>query len=119
MMFTWPRCLVLGVAIGVPLNAAAQSSLAGEPIRITRAAGSFTIDGDLSDEGWRGATRIEKWYETQSGDNVEPPVKNVGYLAYDDRFFYAGFEFEDPDPRVMRAPFADRDDIGNGFSDYG
>jgi len=113
------RALALGVAIGVPASAAAQSSLAGEPIRITRATGGFAIDGDLSDEGWRGATRIDKWYEVQPGDNVEPPVKNVGYLTYDDRFFYAGFEFEDPDPRAMRAPFADRDDIGNGFSDYG
>jgi len=113
------RALALGVAIGVPASAAAQSSLAGEPIRITRATGGFAIDGDLSDEGWRGATRIDKWYETQPGDNIEPPVKNVGYLTYDDRFFYAGFEFEDPEPRAMRAPFADRDDIGNGFSDYG
>jgi Domain of unknown function (DUF5916) len=110
-------CAFLGY--GVPAHGAAQSPLAGDPIRITRANGSFTIDGDLSDEGWRGATRIDKWYEVRPGDNVEPPVKNVGYLTYDDRFFYAGFEFEDPDPRAMRAPFADRDDIGNGFSDYG
>ncbi len=118
MSSTWTRALVLGFAIGFPAHAAAQSSLAGDPIRISRAVGGVTIDGDLSDEGWRGATKIEKWYETQPGDNVEPPVKNVGYLAYDDRFLYAGFEFEDPDPRAMRAPFADRDDIGNGFSDY-
>src|SRR5207247_3651950 len=27
--------------------------------------------------------------------------------------------FDHPDPRPMRAPYADRDDIGNGFSDYG
>src|SRR5262245_24206558 len=118
MLPTWTRALTLGLAIGIPAHAAAQSSLAGDPIRIARAAGTFTIDGDLSDEGWRGATRVEKWYETQPGDNVEPPVKNVGYLTYDDRYLYAGFEFEDPDPGAMRAPFADRDDIGNGFSEY-
>jgi len=119
MSSTWTRALACGFAIAVPAHATPQSSLAGDPIRISRAVGSFTIDGDLSDEGWRGATKIEKWYETQPGDNVEPPVKNVGYLTYDDRFLYAGFEFEDPDPHAMRAPFADRDDIGNGFSDYG
>jgi hypothetical protein len=107
------------LAVAAPAAGAAQSPLAGDPIRITRAQGSFTIDGDLSDEGWRGATRIDKWYEVRPGDNVEPPVRNVGYLTYDDRFFYAGFEFEDPDPRAIRAPFADRDDMGNGFSDYG
>jgi len=98
----------------------AQSALSGEPIQITRvAAGGITIDGDLSDEGWRNAVRIDKWYETNPGDNVEPKVRNVGYLTYDDKFFYAGFEFEDPDLKAIRAPFADRDNIGNGFNDYG
>ena len=46
------------------------------------------------------ATRVEKWYETNPGDNTEPKVKNVGYLTYDDRFFYAAFEFDDPDPHA-------------------
>jgi hypothetical protein len=99
--------------------ASAQTSLAGETIKITKATGHITIDGDLSDEAWQHATRIDKWYETQPGDNTEPKVKNVGYLTYDDRFLYAAFEFEDPNPSAMRAPFADRDNIGNGFDDYG
>src|SRR5882672_7158366 len=97
---TWTRALVLGITIALPAHAAAQSSLAGDPIRIARAAGSFTIDGDLSDEGWRGATRIEKWYETQPGDNVEPPVKNVGYLTLTADGFIAGphGEFDSYEP---------------------
>ena len=41
------------------------------------------------------ATRIDKWFEVNPGDNVEPKVKNVGYLTYDEQFFYAAFEFED------------------------
>src|SRR5262249_33769096 len=85
----WTRVVVLGLAIAAPAPAGAQSSLAGDPIRISPAPGRVIIDGDLGDEGWRGATRIDKWYETNPGDNVEPPVKNVGYLTYDDRFFYA------------------------------
>src|SRR4051812_30063259 len=100
-------------------SAAGQSSLAGDTFHITRASSHITIDGDLSDEAWRHATRIDKWYETQPGDNVEPKVKNVGYLTYDDGFLYAAFEFEDPNPRALRAPYADRDNIGNGFNDYG
>src|ERR671935_2338464 len=95
----------------------AQSSLAGEAFHIARAEGPITIDGDLSDEGWRNATRVDKWYEINPGDNTEPAVKNVGYLTYDDRFFYVAFEFEDPNPKALRAPFADRDNIGNGFDD--
>jgi hypothetical protein len=105
-------CVTQGTAV-------AQSALSGEQISITRATGHITIDGELSDEGWRHATRVDKWYEVNPGDNVEPKVHNVGYLTYDDRFFYAGFEFEDPNPGAIRAPYADRDNIGNGYSDYG
>ena len=90
----------------------------GDPIHITRAAGPITVDGDLSDPGWKGAVRLETWYETNPGDNVPPKVKNVGYLTYDDRFLYAAFEFSDPDPSKIRAPYADRDNIG-GSLDYG
>jgi hypothetical protein len=113
-------CLLgLGAALHWPAVARGQTALSGDTIRLTRAKGRITIDGDLSDEAWRSATRIDTWYEVNPGDNVEPKVKNVGYLTYDDQFFYAGFEFEDPAPKEIRAPYADRDNIGNGFSDYG
>jgi hypothetical protein len=46
-------------------------------------------------------------------------VKSVGYLAYDDRFLYAGFQFDDPDPGAIRAPFTDRDNISGNGTDYG
>ena len=111
--------LILLMLVSPAVPAVAQTTLAGEPIAMTRSAGKITIDGDLDDEGWRNATRVDKWYETQPGDNTEPKVKNVGYLTYDDRFFYAAFEFEDPDPSSIKAPFADRDNIGNGYNDYG
>jgi Domain of unknown function (DUF5916) len=114
LLAAWSVAILLA-----PAAAAAQSALSGDSIAITRAAGRITIDGDLSDEAWRHATRIDKWYETQPGDNLEPKVKNTGYLTYDDHFFYAAFEFADPSPGAIRAPFADRDNIGNGFNDYG
>src|SRR5579872_5568132 len=109
-------CLVSACLLAHPV--AAQTALSGDTIHITKATGHITIDGDLSDEAWQHATRIDKWYETNPGDNTEPKVKNVGYLTFDDRFLYAAFEFEDPNPSAMRAPFADRDNIGNGFDDY-
>ena len=115
-IFGWLAVLAVCLA---PCEALAQSALSGDHLAIKRAAGHITIDGDLSDEGWRDATRIEKWYETQPGDNTEPPVKNVGYLTFDDRFFYAGFVFDDPNVSAMRAPYADRDNLGDGYADYG
>ena len=96
----------------------APSSLSGEPLAITRAKDPIVIDGDLSDEGWRGATRVERWYEINPGDNIEPPVKSVGYLTYDDKFFYAGFEFEDPNPKAILAPYGDHDYL-QGNADFG
>src|SRR5262252_6391950 len=102
---------VAGLLLALAAPARAQSSLSGETLHIARVAGPIRIDGDLSDEGWRGATPITKWYEVQPGDNTEPALKNVAYLAYDDRFFYAGFEFEDPNPSAIRAPLGDHDAI--------
>jgi len=100
----------------------AATALRGEDassgVHITRAAGPITIDGDLSDPGWQGATRLETWYETNPGDNSPSKLKNVGYLTYDDKFFYAAFEFFDPDPSKIRAPYADRDNISSE-TDYG
>jgi hypothetical protein len=100
-------------------RAQAQSSLSGAALHINRATGAIRIHGDLSDAAWRAATRIEKWYEVTPGDNTEPPARSVGYLTYDDRFLYAGFEFEDPDPSKIRAPFGDHDNIDGNSMDFG
>jgi Domain of unknown function (DUF5916) len=98
--------------------ALAASPEPGPPLSIVRAAGPIVIDGDLSDAGWSSVTPVTKWYETNVGDNVEPQVSNEGYLAYDDTYLYAGFRFADPDPKLIRAPFADHDQL-SGSTDYG
>ena len=97
----------------MPCVALAQTTTRGETYAITRAKGAIAIDGNLNDEGWRDALRIEKWYETTPGDNTEPRLKNVAYLTYDDKYFYAGFEFEDPDPKRIVAPYGDHDYLQN------
>jgi hypothetical protein len=98
--------------------ARAQSSLSGGQLRIARLTGPVTIDGTLSEDAWRRAERVERWYETNPGDNVEPKVKSVAYLAYDDKFFYAAFEFDDPRPAAIRAPVSDRDNVSGNATDY-
>jgi hypothetical protein len=89
-----------------------------EPLRIARVDGEIRIDGDLSDPGWRAAEKITTWFETNPGDNLEPKVGNVAWLAYDGDFFYAAFEFQDPDPKAIKAPLGDRDNLP-GYTDYG
>lgn len=90
----------------------------GVPIALTKTAAPIVVDGNLSDAGWQGATKVTTWYETNPGDNTEPKVGNVGYLTYDDQFFYAGFEFADPNPGSIRAPYGDRDNVPSS-TDYG
>lgn len=61
----------------------AQTALAGDALRITRATGAFKIDSPLSDDGWVGVTPVSTWYEVNPGDNTPPQVRNLGGLAYD------------------------------------
>ncbi|HEV8231274.1 MAG TPA: DUF5916 domain-containing protein, partial [Thermoanaerobaculia bacterium] len=111
---TW---LVLSLLLlAAPLFAATPEQ--GVPIEITRTQGTIVIDANLSDAGWSSATKVTTWYETNPGDNVEPKVKNVGYLTYDDKFLYAGFEFSDAEPGKIRAPYGDRDNVPSS-TDYG
>src|SRR5215212_5398905 len=98
---------------------AAHAQQANPPLDIKRVSTPIVVDGDLSDSAWKDAGRVEQWYETNPGDNVEPKAKSIGYLAYDDHFFYAGFDFQDPKPNQIRGAFNDRDNIGGNTDDYG
>jgi hypothetical protein len=91
---------------------------AQETLHITKATAPIEVDGQLGDPGWSGATRVDTFYETNPGDSVEPKVKTVAWLTYDDHFFYAAFDFSDPDPKGIRAPLGDRDEVPS-YTDYG
>lgn len=105
--------LLAATLVVAPAPARAQ-----ETLNINRAAGEITIDGDLSDAGWRDALKFETWYETNPGDNVTPQVKTVGYVSYDDRFFYAAIHSFDPDPASIRAQLGDHDGISGNSDDF-
>jgi len=102
----------------LPIPALAAGPTRGEEIRIVRLTSPVVIDGDIADAAWATAAKVTTWYETNPGDNLPAPVKNVGYLAYDDQALYAAFEFEDPHPELIRAPYGDRDNVP-GYTDYG
>ena len=94
-------CVIITVAASN--RADAQNELRGEAIRIVRLTAPVTIDGRIEPGEWSDATHVGTWFETQPGDNIPPPVRNVGYIGFDDRFFYAAFEFDDPAPSTIRA----------------
>jgi hypothetical protein len=117
-MKTMRRLMLFIVVLCLPIAAHAQTREPAITFDIKRATGPITIDGDLSDAGWKDALRVDKWYETNATDNTEPKMKNVAWMTYDDHFFYAAFHFEDPNPEKIRAPFGDRDNVSSA-TDYG
>ncbi len=115
------RCAVawvLWMLVALSAWSATPPPLEPPPLRIDRARGPIDVDGDLSDAGWREAARVDVWFETNVGENAEPPVSSVGWLAYDERHIYAAFEFLDPHPERIRAPLGDRDNLGQD-TDFG
>jgi hypothetical protein len=92
----------------------------GPAIAISRATAAIVIDGELADPGWQGAAVVDTWWETNPGDNLVSPLKNVARIVYDDQFVYFAFEFDDPDPKQITSQLGDHDQIGGGsISDYG
>ena len=72
---------VTAAIAGMPPTASAQTTTRGETYAITRAQGPIVIDGNLNDEGWRGAVRIERWYEVKQLGAIVAPVA-LGMAAY-------------------------------------
>jgi hypothetical protein len=108
------------IATVLLLSVAALSVFAADaPVSMTirRAAGPITIDGDLADAGWQNALKSETWYETNPGDNIAPKVKTIGYLAYDEHFFYAAIHSFD-NPSDIRAQLGDHDGISGNSDDF-
>jgi cellulose/xylan binding protein with CBM9 domain len=89
----------------------AQKPQVDPPVPLPRTTRPITVDGDLSDPGWKEAAVIDRFYETSPGDNTEPKVKTTAWVAYDDRYFYIAVNCDDPEPAKIRAPYVDRDQV--------
>jgi hypothetical protein len=76
---------------------------------VSRATGSVSVDGVLSDAAWADATPIELAYEYLPGDNAEPPVRTECRVTYDALNLYLGCTAFDPQPERIRANYTDRD----------
>lgn len=105
------RTSVVALLLASAAAALADTPPPPPPLTIHRAEGAIRIDGDLSDPGWKNAAKIDRFYETQPADNIEPPVKTIAYFTYDEKYFYIGVRCEDPHPERIRAPYVDRDNV--------
>src|SRR5215204_6106665 len=99
------------VLFSVPQRTAAQVPPIGPPLAVPRVADKIVLDGKLDDAAWQQAAVLDTFFETYPGDNTEPQVKTVVYLAYDQHSFYVGIHAFDPEPGKIRAPFVERDNV--------
>ena len=103
--------------VRVSANLLACVALRAQTLAIPDAPGPIAFDGRLDDPAWAHAARLTTFYETWPGDNIAPPVRTAVAITYDARALYVGIWAQDPDPRRVRAAYADRDNVGPG-DDY-
>lgn len=108
-MRKWMTVVVFATALGA--FAQQNATQAPPPIDIHRTSAPITVDGDLSDAGWKDAVKLDNWVEGSPADNIPAKVKTTAYLTYDDRYFYIGIRAEDPDAKKIRAPYVERDGV--------
>jgi hypothetical protein len=77
-------------------------------LSVNSAAGSISVDGDLSDAGWQRASRIGSFVERNPGDMTKPEVETEAYMTYDSDKLYVAFVCHD-DPALIRATMCERD----------
>lgn len=77
---------------------------------IRRAAGPIKLDGELDDEGWKGAARADNFSEHNPGDQIKPAVDTEVLVTFDDENLYVAWICHD-DPGQVRASFCERDRI--------
>ncbi|MFH1893193.1 MAG: DUF5916 domain-containing protein [Candidatus Zixiibacteriota bacterium] len=77
-------------------------------LEISRAAGKIKIDGEIGDEGWRGAAEAANFAEREPGDQIKPLVDTRVLVTYDSDNFYVLFVCHD-DPDQIRRSICERD----------
>lgn len=81
------------------------------------ATSAINIDGQLTEDAWKNAARLEILYEWEPGENIPAPVKTDVLLTYDRHKFYIGFRCFDPEPQKIRAHLMDRDAVDTFIQD--
>jgi len=69
------------------------------------------IDGVLSENEWRNATKTELGFQKEPQENDKPTEKTEVYLAFDKENLYVAFHAFDSNPSAIRAPISKRDAV--------
>ncbi len=101
------RTLAAGFAVvcAVPLRAAI-----GVPATAVPKATAIRVDGDLSEEVWRGAPVISGFKQREPKDGAPATFETEARVAYDSTALYIAVHAFDPDPRRLAAFRTRRDE---------
>jgi hypothetical protein len=92
-----------------------QSQESRQSYQVPRFTTPPKIDGVIAGEAaWEIAATVTSFVETDPGANVDPPVKTIGYVGYDENFLYFAIHSFDPHPEKIRANFNMRDRAATG-----
>ncbi len=104
--------LLLTVLLTATSVAFAQDSIESKkPHTVPKATSEVTIDGVIDEQAWVDALTLELNYEVQPGENIEPPVRTVVFITYDEGNVLVAFRAFDPEPEKIRARYRDRDQV--------
>lgn len=82
-------------------------------LKISRIDYPPKIDGVLSVDEWKDATKTELFQQKEPQENDKPTEKTEVYLAFDKEHLYVAFHAYDSNPSGIRSPISKRDNIGN------
>lgn len=88
------------------------AATAGKPFyRIKRATGKIKLDGHLDEDAWKDALVVPVNNEFLPGENLHSEVKTECLIIYNEKSLYVGFRAQDPNPKLLRAHYSDRDPV--------
>lgn len=91
-----------------------NSATAGfQALRINPATDSVKLDGNLDEALWQRAAMHDNFYQTQPFDKVKASVRTEVKIVFDKSYLYIGIKAFDPNPELIREPFARRDKISS------
>lgn len=99
-----PCRVLIGLSLLAAAPVAAQTSWTLAPT-----ASVIEVDGEMSEPAWSAATPIDLPWEWFPGDNLQAPVETRCRVTFDPRALYVGCRALDPEPELLRAFYAERD----------
>ena len=83
----------------------ATHTLEGErkSFRIFRAESAPTIDGNLNDDAWKSAARIDDFHQTTPTEGGTPSESTIVWVTYDDDNLYVAANLQDNSPDEISA----------------